>query len=141
MKTNQTMTGGCGLLVVVALINSFPQCQAGNLPENESTQNMTLTLGLLVPFTVEWTVGNAIASAIVPAIDAVHERGLLPGYDIQWSVGDSGCVANMGKSLNFFQPFSEDCSTFFKHLKRYETSIPPHPPYIGHLLSVVSSEW
>ena len=91
------MGSSCHSFVLMMVVLLVPSGQAGTLAEKDSSQNNTLTLALLAPFSVHLTLGNRVAAAILPAIEAIQQRGLLPGYDIQWSVGDSGCVSNIGR--------------------------------------------
>ena len=67
-----------------------------NVPDSE-TQDKTLTLGLLSPFSHEWDLGRNIASTIIPAIERVQQLQLLPDYEIKWTWRDSGCTPYLGK--------------------------------------------
>lgn len=63
---------------------------AGVVCKGEPT-NRTLTLGYLLSWSHEWPAGPYIGSAIVVAIQEVHRRQLLPGYEINWILKDTWC--------------------------------------------------
>ncbi len=58
-----------------------------------TTKPQTLMIGHAVPMTGIWAVGPLMAAAIVPSIKEVERRQLLPGYHIDWVLGDTACDA------------------------------------------------
>ena len=59
--------------------------------------NGTLTLGYLLPWSHDWSLGVSTAPAITIAIREVDRRELLPGYRIEWVIRDTWCAVLRGK--------------------------------------------
>ena len=63
-----------------------------------SSSEQQLKLALLSPFSGGWPVAPKAASAVQLGLQEVARLQLLPGYNITWTVGDSSCNGNHGKS-------------------------------------------
>ena len=61
--------------------------------------NNTLTLGCSIPWIRGWLIGGQIGSAVSIAIEEVHRRQLLPGYEIEWIWRDSYCEPRRGMAM------------------------------------------
>ncbi len=59
----------------------------------------TLTFGCSLPWDKGWPVGGEIASAVIIAIEEIHRRQLLPGYEIEWIWRDSYCEPRHGMAM------------------------------------------
>ena len=77
-------------LLVWSLI-SFNVCSSGGSNVPGVALNNTLTLGYFMSWEV-WKIGRVAASAIIPALEEVGRRGLLPGYEIEWIMGSTDCT-------------------------------------------------
>ena len=76
------------------LSNAISHCEGGNIPG--VAVNNTLTLAYSIPWERGWVIGPLLGSAIIPGIEEVHRRQLLPGYDIEWVWADSYCEPRRG---------------------------------------------
>ncbi len=65
------------------------------IPEGESTQNKTLTIGVLAAYEY-WSY--RYLPAIVPALQMVEELQLLPGYTIEWTWKETYCHPPTGNN-------------------------------------------
>ncbi len=63
------------------------------------SDNKTLTLGCAIPWTQGWLIGGQISSAVSIAIEEIHRRQLLPGYEIEWIWRDSYCEPRRGMAM------------------------------------------
>ena len=81
--------------VVLLLLLCVSTCHAASMPEEPG--NLTLTIGLLGSFSWHWYLGTQDASAIIPAIQDIHEYQLLPGYNIEWTWRENDCDPLTGK--------------------------------------------
>ena len=67
------------------------------------TDNKTLNLGVLIPWTQEWDLGQAMGSGVIVGLEEVEKRDLLPGYDIKWRWNDTYCKPRQGLSAAVYQ--------------------------------------
>ena len=68
--------------------------KAASIPEYESVNNKTLTLGVLAAYDF---AGYLFVPAIIPGLQMVDEQQLLPGYQIEWSWMETQCQPDTGK--------------------------------------------
>ena len=59
--------------------------------------SQTVHFALLIPFSGQWNVGHRIAGAATLAVDRINaDKALLPGRQLKYGWGDSGCSAEQG---------------------------------------------
>ena len=63
--------------------------QAAVLPGKVT--NGTLTLGYLISWSHDWTIGPSTGSAINIGIEEIKKRQLIPDYEIDWIMADTWC--------------------------------------------------
>ena len=56
-----------------------------------SASGGSIQLGVLIPWTVEWDIGEFMGSAIGVAVEEVQNRSILSGYSIDWEWRDTQC--------------------------------------------------
>ena len=57
----------------------------------KSSDGATFTLGVLIPWTVDWELGQYMGSAVGVALKEVEDRGLLTGHTVNWQWKDTMC--------------------------------------------------
>ena len=60
---------------------------------------MTLQIGVLIPWTQDWILGDKMGSGIVVGIEEVERRQLLPGFKIDWKWRDTYCQPRQGLAV------------------------------------------
>ncbi len=101
----------CSVLVMIIVGYALARVENNN-------GNITLTLGLSVPWDRVWNVGMSVSSAIILGIKEVERRQLLPGYQIEWIWRDSYCnprrgiamAVDMWTSVNLSAIIGDGCS-------------------------------
>ena len=82
-------------IITVLLFGSF--CRLTHC--DNKTEQSTLNLGILIPWTQEWDLGPTMGSGAVLGVEEVKRRGLLPGYDIEWIWRDTYCKPRQGLAI------------------------------------------
>ncbi len=88
------------LYTVITLCYLISHLESGDTANVQGVAvNNTLTLAYLVSWTEGLTIGQQVGSAIILGIDEVYRRGLLPGYHIEWILGDDHCDSRHGTQV------------------------------------------
>ena len=85
-------------MLILLLGVSMSLQQVASMPRSKP-DNHTLNVALLIPFTEYWELGDKAASAIIPAMEEIERRQLLPGYQVNWVIRDTGCVSYKGNVI------------------------------------------
>ena len=86
----------------------------GKIYCKNATGKPKLNLAILIPWTQEWEIGPKMGSGVVLGIQEVERRGLLSGYDIEWTLRDTYCKPRQGLSVavNMWSYFDENLAAF-----------------------------
>ena len=92
MKLQRNLWWVCVILFSFYLM----QTVVGKNLAGDGDNDATLNIGLLLPYSEGWTVGQKIGAAVIVAIEKVHEEGLLQGYNLSYDWVDTKCEAYEG---------------------------------------------
>lgn len=80
----------------------FVACAA--LVSVKNGDGATFNLGVLIPWTVDWELGQYMGSAVGVGLQEVQDRGLLTGHAVNWQWKDTMCqpLAGIQAALDLF---------------------------------------
>lgn len=85
------------LYILISLLSLGANAEVNNDNNDVNRSNKTLHLMFPISFTGGLTLGQSVASALLLGIREVKNRGILPGYDIDFVFRDTACSPRRGK--------------------------------------------